>query len=709
MFAFFRMTRPDNVSDVVLAGVVLTALVVMLVPLPPVVLDILLSLNLVVAVTLLMLAIYVPSPVRLAAFPSILLLATLLRLSLNVASTRMILAHGEGSAVVTAFGSLVTGGDLVVGIILFIILTLVQFLVVAKGSERVAEVAARFTLDAMPGKQMSIDADLRGGNIDFEEGARRRSLLQVESQLYGAMDGAMKFVKGDAIAGLVITAINIVGGILIGVWRLEMPTDVAVETFATLTIGDGLVSQVPAMMISVAAGFMTTSVNEGNDSNLGFRLQHQLVSFPRAPAIAGGFLLVLALVPGMPGNLFAPVGLAILGASIYMMKRQEEAQVEEQPAQAEEYVTKAEVKIARMQRAQADKMLPMVTPILIEYSRNLNGMLGNPQGRFVKALIPELRNGLFFELGIRFPNVRLRVNPWLEEPDCYVIYINEIPTTPRRIRQDCILVNESPSRLKAFNVTGESALNPATGVTNAWVAKRYRSVLERACFECWDAEEYIILDLAENLRRNASRFLSVHDVKEIINQLEKAFPALVHEIVPQLISLPQLTEVLRRLVSERISIRDQKTILQSVAAWAPLTSGPPQLASAVRRDLRDYITHRLVGVGQTLSAYLLDDTISETIRSSIVDTADGTFLALPPEISHAISESIRRTVDGKRQRDQVGPVFLTDPVIRPYVQKLLQADCPRVNVVSYDELRPEIIVEPLARVTIDDDHLVEAA
>ncbi|MEQ9495612.1 MAG: flagellar biosynthesis protein FlhA [Deltaproteobacteria bacterium] len=703
MLAYLRQARIGRPGDIAVAGFMLLALSVMLVPLPAAALDVLIAINLIAALTLLLLAIHIPTPSRLASFPSILLLTTLLRLSLNVASTRLILASGQGSAIVTAFATLVTGGDLFVGLILFVIVTVVQFMVIAKGSERVAEVAARFTLDAMPGKQMSIDADLRSGNIEFDEGARRREGLQVESQLYGAMDGAMKFVKGDAVAGLIITAINLVGGIIIGVSRLDMSAAEAGSTFAALTVGDGLVSQIPAMLISVAAGFMTTAVNEG-EQNLGARLEQQLRAFPRAPAVAGAFLVVLAFVPGMPGWVLATVGIATVAGAVHLIRRETlKAFDDEDEAPAEPEVTKAEVKIARMQRATADRMLPMVTPVLIEFSKNLEGLLGDPRGRFVRDLIPEMRNGLFFELGMRFPNVRMRVNPWLEESDCYVVYINEIPGPVRKLRRDRILVNESPNRLRAFNVRGQPVENPATGTTCAWVEPKYRAVLERACFECWSGEEFVILDLAEQMRRNASRFLSVHDVKEMLNHLQSAFPALVDEIVPRLISVPQLTDVLRRLVSESISIRDQKSILQSIAEWAPVLSRPEDLVAAVRRDLRDYITYKYAGVGESLAAYVLDPVIEDTVRGGILEGPEGRVLALDPDIVNVIVRAVRNAVEGTRHRDQLGPVFLTTSSVRPFVRRLLEFECPRLRVVSYDELRPNVVVEPLGRVSIDDE------
>lgn len=701
MLDYFRQVRITRSHELVLAAFMLLALAVMIVPLPPAALDILITLNLLGAVTLLLVAIDIPKPSRLAAFPSILLLTTLLRLSLNIASTRLILAKGQGSGIVTAFGTLVTGGDLLVGLILFVILTVVQFMVIAKGSERVAEVAARFTLDAMPGKQMSIDADLRAGNIEFDEGARRREDLQVESQLYGAMDGAMKFVKGDAVAGLIITAINLIGGIAIGVTRLDMSAGQALETFAQLTVGDGLVSQIPAMLISIAAGFMTTTVDEGGQ-NLGTRLKTQLTAVPRAPLIAGAFLVVLAFVPGMPGWCLALMGFLAVGGAIYLMKRDEVRNAEDGERETEPELTQAEVKIARMQRATADKMLPMVTPVLVEYSKNLEGLLGDPNGRFVRDLIPEMRNGLFFELGIRFPNVRMRVNPYLDEPDCYVVYINEIPTGIRRLRRDKILVNEAPNRLRAFNVKGEAVTNP-NGAPASWVDPKYRAVLERACFECWGAEEYVILDLAEQMRTNAARFLSVHDTKEMLSQLQKAFPAMVDEIVPKLISVPYLTDVFRRLVAEGISIRDQKTILQSIAEWAPSLSRAEDLVAAIRRDLRDYITHKYAGVQESLSAYVLDTALEDTIVGGIVDTAEGRLLALDPDVVKAIATSVRKAVEARPHRDQLGPVFLTSAGIRPYVRRLLELECPRVCVVAYDELRPNVVVEPVGRITIDDN------
>ncbi len=696
-------------SDVVLASGVVGIIGMMIIPLPTFVLDLLLVLNITMTVVMLMLAIYIPRALSLSSYPSIILVITLFKLALNVSSTRLILLNAEAGEVIDAFGNFVVQGNFVVGAVIFLILTIIQFLVIAKGSERVAEVAARFTLDAMPGKQMSIDADLRAGAFDLDTARLKRSELGRESQLFGSMDGAMKFVKGDTIAGLIITGINIIAGIIIGVTMMDMDASEAINRYGILTIGDGLVSQIPSIIGSMTAGLIVTRVaGEDEGANLGQDISTQVLSQPKAFAVAAGLLTGFALVPGLPKIPFFFMAL-ITGVVAYGLMRQkatggadgEEGPANEIQAMGEETKQK-QIESAKKQEGQSQQMLPVVTPIALEVAGNLIPLVEDTGGgnKFLGEMVPMMRDGLFYELGVKFPGIRVRGNETDLPDGTYIIMINEIPMVSGNVSLDQVLVNDTVDRLTLLNIKGEEAVNPANGSECAWIPAEYAEIAEQAGLTTWDSAGYMVLHLSSVLRKNAAEFVGIQEVQNMLEQLEQAFPALVKEVVPKAVSPFQLTDILRRLVEEEISIRDLRSVLQALAEWGQVENDTVMLTEYVRNALKRYISHKYTRGGNTLVVYLLDPQIEETVRSSIQHTQSGSYLALEPEITQEILTAVRNEV-GNLPPTAQNPVILTTMEIRRYFRKLVELEFPHLAVLSYQELSPDMNIQPIARISLE--------
>lgn len=697
----------NKYSDIVLAGVVIAIVGMMIVPLPTFLLDLLLSINIGLSVIILLISLYIPGALKISVFPTLLLITTMYRLALTVSTTRLILSTGDAGEVVYAFGNFVARGNFVVGGIIFIILVIVNFIVIAKGAERVAEVAARFTLDAMPGKQMSIDADMRAGSIDMEEGKRKRRDLERESQLFGAMDGAMKFVKGDAIAGIIITVVNIVGGLAIGVAQKGMSAGDAAKKYSLLTIGDGLVGMIPAILISTAAGIIVTRVGgEEEGAHLGKDVGGQLTAYPRAIAIAGGMLLGMSLVPGLPKLSFLLLGAGASTGAYFMLRRErliasgeidpvaEAAAEEGGPPAAAEPPPKEPI------NPDSELFIPVVTPIVLEVSDALVPYVDSRQdgGKFLFELVPFMRDGLFVELGVRYPGVRARGNPGLP-PGAYQIQINEVPVVTGQATLGHILVNDTVDRLRLMNIEGFEAVNPATRQPAAWVPEQHKDMLEAAGLTTWDVPGYMILHVAAVLRRHAREFVGVQEVQTMLDQLEKAFPAIVKEVVPKVVSVLKLTDILGRLVEEEISVRDLRGILQAIAEQGLLEADSVMLTEHVRSAQKRYVSHKYARGTNTLVVYLLDPQIEDAIRSAIKRTSSGTHLALEPDIAQEIVQAVKNEC-GHLPPTAQRPVILTAMDIRRYVRKLLEYEFnPPFSVVSYQELSPELNIQPVARIS----------
>lgn len=683
-------------SDFILAGLVVSILGMIIIPVPTWLMDIFLTISLSTGVVILLVSLYISDALKLASFPTILLITSLFRLSLNISSTRLILSQGNAGEVIEAFGNFVAAGNFVVGGILFIIIVLVNFIVVAKGAERVSEVAARFTLDAMPGKQMSIDADLRAGTITMDEAQDRRSTLQRESQMYGAMDGAMKFVKGDAIAGIIITAINIIAGLIIGVGQRGMSMGEAATLYSQLTIGDGLVSMLPAFIISLSAGIVVTRVaSDDKEANLGKDVITQITAYPKVFMIAGLLLFVLGLIPGLPTVPFFVLGSILAGYAFYSTRKTEE--------RVEEIINQPkEEKVKKAIEKHGDQLpFIMPSPISLEVGSNLIPYVDDSQdgGRFINELIPLLRHGLYYELGVNFPGVQVRGQTIDMEADAYIININEVPVARGKVMAGCILVGEPLEQLQLFNIEGKETIHPVDGSIVTWVSEEYKEIAVQAGFRMWDTAEYLILHLSHILRKHAHEFLGLQEIQTMLNELEKTHPALIKELVPKVITVLQLSEIFQRLVQEEIAIRDLKTIFSTLAQWGEVERNTLALVEHIRSGLKRYVTHKYAGHSNSLAVYLLDPQLEDLVRDAIRTTEKGNYLALDPEITQEIIECVGKEIashpfpPGAR-----APVILTTAEIRRYFRKIIELEFPQLSVLSYQELSENLRIQPISKV-----------
>jgi type III secretion protein V len=572
-------------ADLVLAALVVAIVAMMIVPLPTPLLDLLISLNIAVAVTLLLVSLYVADALKIATFPTLLLLTTLYRLALEVSATRLILLRADAGSVIRAFGGFVVAGNLVVGAVIFLILTVIQFIVISKGAERIAEVAARFTLDAMPGKQMAIDGELRAGHIDAAEARRRRAALARESQLFGSMDGAMKFVKGDALAGIVVLAVNIVGGLVIGVLQRGMAWGAAARTYTVLTIGEGLVAQIPALVISTAAGIIVTRVaSEDEGGHLGREIGREVLAHPRALAVAAALLSLLAVVPGLPAAPFLALG-AALGAVAWRLLRAPSG---------------AGAAAASGPRA---SLTPLRAPVAVEVSAGLAEAMGPPgaAGRFGGEIAPRVGARLYAELGLPPPPVELRAGAPGLAGGAYALLVNEVPVARGEV--PAASAGEAPALI------GDHLLRV--------------------------------------LRRHARELLGIEETQALLDALARTHPALVREVVPKLVSPVLLADVARRLLDEGVSLRHLADVLGALAEHAPRERDPAALAEHARAALRRAITHQHARDG-ALPAFVLDPMIEDTIREAVTRTATGSALALEPALSRDIAGAIGRAVERDR-------------------------------------------------------------
>ena len=675
-------------SDIVLAVLVAVIVGMMIVPLPTFVLDLFVTLNIAAAVSLLLIAIYVSEALRIATFPSLLLITTLFRLAIEVSATRLILLKANAGQVIHAFGNFVVAGNLVVGAVVFFILTVIQFIVIAKGSERVAEVGARFTLDAMPGKQMSIDAELRGGRIDLAEARRRRALLARESQFFGSMDGAMKFVKGDAIAGIIVLLTNIVGGLVIGIVQRGMDTATAIKTYTLLTIGAGLVSQIPALVISTAAGIIVTRVSsEEEGGHLGQDIGRQILAQPKALAIAAALLGLLAIVPGLPTAPFAVLA-GLLGLVAYRIIRWDRLVA----GRARSSNTSAAVQELGVAGAE----VPALLPIAIDLSGVLSQSLLPPAGpdRMERELLPAARERFFSETGIPLPAISVRPNCAGLAAGAYVLRLQEVPIARGEVVPGGGLALDTLDHLRVMGIAAQLAVHPE-GRPAAWIpagelgAARLRGVPTLA------PEEVIVLHLLQVLRRYGHEFVGIQETQLLLDQLARSQPALVREVVPKLVSPTLLTEILRRLAAEGVSLRSLREILGALAGRAPADSDPVTLTEHVRAALRRQITFAHSGGSRVLHAYFLDPMIEDTVREAIQHAASGSTLALEPELCSDIGKAVGRTV-----ADNTAPVIVTTADIRCHVRGLLQGEFPELAVLSYQEIEPDVKLQPLGRITV---------
>jgi type III secretion protein V len=676
--------RSRSAADAALATLVVAIVATMILPIPLWMLDALLALNLAISLVLLLVSVFVADALAVASFPTILLVTTLYRLSLDVAATRNILGRGDGGELIRAFGRFVVAGNYVVGAVVFAILTLVQFLVIAKGSERVAEVSARFTLDAMPGKQMAIDAELRAGALDQAEARRRRRALARESSFYGAMDGAMKFVKGDAIAGIAITLVNLLGGLAIGVGQRGMPAGEALQTYGLMTIGEGLLAQIPALVVSTAAGILVTRVaSEDPDQSLGSEIAQQLIGQPRALWIAAVLLSLFAIAPGMPA-----VPFIVIAACLAVGARAVERAAVRGKNEVDVVGSPGEGPVRERPTAQGERELPrpMLTPIEVEVGVAHASLVESRDASDapIRSMIPRVREALFRELGVALPAVRVRISPELG-PQTVAVNILELPALSIEIPPQSRFVSASVAALDARAIRGVAGAHPTHGTPGSWIGREASETLEREGVESFGVEDFIAESLRAALRRQAAHFVGIQEAQSLLDGLEQSHPALVRNLVPKPLGVPLVAEVLRRLVEERVSIRPLREILEGIAPFAAQERDPIALADLARQSLRRHLSHQVAPRGRATVWFLSPD-VSEVIRESITRTASGAFLRLEPDLARELRDNATHKLQG-------GAVILCDPDIRRFVWVLFDGAIPDLRVLSHAELEPGVILE----------------
>lgn len=673
-------------TEALLASSIVLILFVMLVPLPPFLLDVLLATNITISLAVLLTAFYASRPLDFAVFPGLLLLTTLFRLSLNVASTRLILSEGKAGALINAFGQFVVAGNYVVGAIIFIVLVVINFVVITKGSGRIAEVAARFTLDALPGKQMAIDADLNAGLIDEDEARRRREEIAREADFYGAMDGASKFVRGDAIAGLVITAVNIIGGFLIGVFQHGMSAAEAAQNFVLLSIGDGLVSQIPALLISTAAGIIVSRAS--GEANLAEEFKGQLLGRSYPLLITGGFLTLLGLVPSLP---LVPFWL-LAGTTLLLgyQRRQTERRTQEKSIQPESQSPTSSV-------PEDPSQLLMVDPLELEIGYGLIPLVDpNQQGDLLDR-IKVLRQQLALELGLVIPPVRIRDNIALGA-NRYVIKMRGNPVAEGEVLPNYYLallpegLEETPPGLRTKD--------PTFGLPALWVAERNLPDAERIGLTVVEASAVITTHLLEVLRKNAYQLLDRQEVKKLLEKVKETHPALIEELTPNLLSIGAIQKVLKRLLRERIPIRDLVSILEALADYAPSTKNIDVLTEYVRHALAPIITRQFLSPDGAIYASVLEPVLERhLLQQAETGELHPSTLGLEPRQSERLVKEAERLAKRLLSEGRP-PVLLTSPVLRPVLYNFLAPAISDLNVLSYNDLLPDTRVEVVDQVRL---------
>jgi flagellar biosynthesis protein FlhA len=674
--------------DFVLAGGVLLILALLLLPLPPFALDIFLTINIALSVMILMVAVYLVKPLEFSAFPAILLITTMFRLGLNVASTRLILSEAQAGNIIHAFGSFVIGDNIVVGIIMFLILLVINFIVVIKGSTRIAEVSARFTLDAMPGKQMSIDADLNAGYIDEQTARQRRDELAHEADFFGSMDGAAKFIKGDAIAGIIITIINLIGGFTIGMLQMGMPFSEAISTYSILTIGDGLVSQIPALLISIAGGLVVTRA--GARDQLEVEFGQQFTAKPRALYVAAVAMFLIGLLPGFPFIPFTFIAMIIGGMGYYRTKAlQKEADdmLREGLQEANETEKPSESPVEDLLK---------IDPVEIELGYSLIALVDEAQGGDVFKRITNVRKQLATELGIILPPVRVRDNLQLD-PENYVIKIrgNEVASN---FLYPNMLLAMNPGTAEG-ELRGKQVTEPVFGLPAKWIDQNERENAEIMGYTVVESATVLTTHLTEILKRNADKLLTRQDTKQLVDNLKEDYPALTDEVSPDNLPLSAIQKVLQNLLSESVPIRDLPLILESLLEYYRVTQNIDVLTEYVRHNLSETIKSLYEDQDGIVHAISLDHEVEETI-SQALQKSDGhisPFMGLSPEYVEKIKQGVAKAVDDTTIAGYL-PVVICSAQVRPYFKKMIQTAFPVVSVISYSELPSDTDIEILSNI-----------
>lgn len=677
-------------SDVMMAIGVIGMLVIMVIPVPTIFMDILLSFNITLSIVVLLVAMYTLKPLEFSVFPSLLLLATLLRLSLNVATTRLILLHGnEGTAaagqVIKAFGSFVVGGNYVVGMVVFLILVIINFVVITKGATRIAEVAARFTLDAMPGKQMSIDADLNAGLITDAEARARRVNISREADFYGAMDGASKFVRGDAIASIVITLVNIVGGLVIGVLQQGMSLSAAAQNYTLLAIGDGLVSQIPALIVSTAAGIVVTRA--ASESHLANEMIAQLTKHPRAIVITSVALIFFGFIPGLPTLPFLLLGSLAGGLAYTTFKDQREVLVREEE---EKKATEKEKGVERV-----EALLPLDL-LELEVGYGLIPLVDTEQGGELLERVKSIRRQLALEMGVIIPPMHIRDNLQLK-PNQYSIIIKGVEIAGGELMPGYHLAM-NPGDVKA-EIEGIPTKEPAFGIPALWIGEKDKEKAQIAGYTVVDLSTVVATHISEILKTHAYELLGRQETQALLDNLVTDHPKVIEELVPNLLSLGGVQKVLQNLLKEQVSIRDLLTIVETLADYAPITKNIDVLTEYVRQRLTRSITKQYETPERDIPLVTLDGEIEELISNAIQHTEHESYLSLEPTIAQKILTQLNKAME-KFTSMNYQPLLLCSPGVRPHLKKLTERFLPTLVILSHNEIDKRVKLKSLGVISL---------
>jgi flagellar biosynthesis protein FlhA len=673
-----------NNRNLMVAVSVVFIILFIIVPIPAILLDVLLVINITLSLLMLLNAIYATDALSMAAFPTMLLFTTLFRLSLNIVSTRLIIGKGEAGEVIRSFGTFVGGDNLVVGALVFIVIMIVQFMVITKGAERVSEVAARFTLDAMPGKQMAIDADLNSGLISETEAKERRKNIQREADFYGSMDGASKFVKNDAIAGIIIVFVNIIGGIIMGMVFLDKSIDEALTTYTILTIGDGLVSQIPSLMIAVATGIIVTRA--ASDGDLGSDIIRQLFDSPRVLFISAGACILLTPILRQWSLLFMAGGLIYLGIIIKnrskKVSKEEELKVEQQEV---EEIRKPENVVSLLQ----------VDPIELEFGYAIIPLADKNQGGDLLDRVVMIRRQLALELGVVVPVIRLRDNIQLS-PNQYIIKIKGVEVASGELMLDHFMAMNPGTADE--EIKGIPTVEPAFGLPAIWITESMRDKAEVLGYTVVDAPSIVATHMTEIIRRYIHELLGRQDVQTLVDNVRATYPAIVDELIPKIMTLGEIQKVLANLLREGVSIRDMVTILETLADFAPVTRDPDMLTEYVRQALGRAISKSYLSSNNS-EVITLDPKIEQMILDSVQKSEAGSYMAMEPSVSSKIISSAAKLSEKMAQSGKQ-PVILASPIVRLYFKRLTEHAIPGLVVLSYNELDPTLEVNAVGMVSI---------
>ncbi len=672
-------------GDVTIVLAVVLIVVMMVVPLPTALIDLLLAVNISLALLVLMLTMNVRRALDFSVFPTLLLVLTLFRLALNVSTTRLILLQADAGTIIQAFGNFVVGGNYVVGFVVFLILVIIQFVVITRGAERVAEVAARFTLDAMPGKQMSIDADLNAGLITEDEARSRRQDIQREADFYGAMDGASKFVKGDAIAGLIISAVNVLGGFAVGVGQRGMDFTDALQRYTLLTVGDGLVSQIPALLIATATGIIITRA--ASEASLGQDVTGQLAADPRVLQVAAGVMFAFALIPGLPFVPFAALSVLVGGLSLVVRQEQRRAAPAPPPAQPEPGVDR---------RPESVLGLLQVDPMELEIGYGLIPLVDAEQGGDVLERVSMIRRQIALELGIVVPSIRIRDNMELAA-NAYVVRIKGVEVGRGELLPSHYLAMDGGATAR---IQGIETREPAFGLPALWISPSDRVAAEQAGYTVVDASAVLATHLTEIIRRHAADLLGRQETRTLLDKVKEEFPAVVEELVPELLSVGEVQRVLQGLLREGVPIRNLVVILEVLTDAARQTRDVAVLTEAVREGLAAQITQLYTTESGVLAALTLDPALEEELREAM---PDGQSLAWAPQRAQLFLDSLARAFEAAAAHGHQ-PVLLCPPALRRSLKQLTSRSMPRLAVMAYNEVAAGVEVRAVGMVTLNGAH-----